>query len=320
MNIGLGEIIMTTPSEVADDVNGGVAEVVQNLDIKEAARVIKDVTSMDFSTILEQWVIPYGTKILVAILIYIVGKFLARVGSRVFGRIAYASSKDEMLQSFVTSMSYFLLLLIVVIASLSQLGINTSSLVALIGAAGLAIGLALQNSLQNFAAGVMILIFKPFKKGDFIESADISGTVAQMGLLVLELRTTDNKTILVPNGKVFADSITNYSQNETRRIDMIFDISYESDIETAKNIIARILDENDNVLKYPAPTIAVGNLAASSVQIFVRPWVPNGQYFPVQYALLEKVKLEFDKAGVSIPYNQLQLHLPESTSISINGK
>ncbi|WP_301099167.1 mechanosensitive ion channel domain-containing protein [Otariodibacter sp.] len=312
---------MTTTSELAGETGvNKVAEVAQNLNIQEVANVFKEVTSMDLHTILEQWIIPYGTKIILAILIYIVGKFLARVGSRVFGRIAYASSKDEMLQSFVTSMSYFLLLLIVVIASLSQLGINTSSLVALIGAAGLAIGLALQNSLQNFAAGVMILIFKPFKKGDFIEAADISGTVEQMGLIVLELRTTDNKTILVPNGKVFADSITNYSQNETRRIDMIFDISYESDIEKAKNIIARILNENEKVLKYPTPTIAVGNLATSSVQIFVRPWVKNGEYFPVQYAVLETVKLEFDKAGISIPYDQLQLHLPEETSVSITSK
>ncbi|QGM80061.1 mechanosensitive ion channel protein MscS [Otariodibacter oris] len=311
---------MTTASLADEQAVNEVAEVAQNLNIQEMENVIKQITTMDLSTLLQQWVIPYGTKILVAILIYIFGKFLARVVSRVFGRIAYASSKDEMLQSFVTSMSYFLLLLIVVIASLSQLGINTSSLVALIGAAGLAIGLALQNSLQNFAAGVMILIFKPFKKGDFIEAAEISGVVEQMGLLMLELRTTDNKTILVPNGKVFADSITNYSQNETRRIDMIFDISYESDIATAKDIIARILNENERVLKYPAPTIAVGNLAASSVQIFTRPWVKNGEYFSVQFELLEKVKIEFDKAGVSIPYDQLQLHMPEETSILMSDK
>ena len=191
---------MTTQADTVT--NSGVVEVVQNLNVKEATKVIKEVGSMDFQMILEQWIIPYGTKILLAVVIYIVGKFLARVLSRVLGRIVLASSKDEILQSFVSSISYFLFLLIVVIAALSQLGINTSSLVALIGAAGLAIGLALQNSLQNFAAGVMILIFKPFKKGDFIEAAGTSGKVEQMGLLVLELRTGDNKTVLVPNGKI----------------------------------------------------------------------------------------------------------------------
>lgn len=253
---------------------------------------------------------------LIAIAIFVIGRYLARAISTLIGKAVLASSKDEMLQGFVRSIAYFLFLLITVIASLSQLGINTSSLVALIGAAGLAIGLALQNSLQNFAAGVMLLIFKPFNKGDFIEAGGKSGKVEQMGILMLELRTVDNKTVLIPNGKVFADSITNYSRNETRRIDFIFDISYESDIEKAKEIIAQILFEDENVLHYPEPTIAVGNLAASSVQLFVRPWVQTNNYSTTQFAILEKVKIGFDKAGISIPYNQLDLHLPEQTSVT----
>ncbi|MBN6711051.1 mechanosensitive ion channel [Haemophilus haemoglobinophilus] len=292
--------------------------IVPSLDIKEATQVIKEVGSMNFQDILEQWIIPYGTKILLAVAIYIFGKLLARILSNLLGKIVLTSSKDEMLQSFVSSISYFLFLLIVVIASLSQLGINTSSLVALIGAAGLAVGLALQNSLQNFAAGVMILIFKPFKKGDFIEAGGTSGKVEQMGLLMLELRTGDNKTILVPNGKVFADSITNYSRNETRRIDLILDISYESDIEKAKAAVAQVLANEANVLKNPEPVIGVGNLAASSVQLFVRPWVQTSNYFSTQIALLEKIKIEFDNAGISIPYNQLDIHLPEQTQITLN--
>lgn len=292
--------------------------IVPSLDIKEATQVIKEVGSMNFQDILEQWIIPYGTKILLAVAIYIFGKLLARILSNLLGKIVLTSSKDEMLQSFVSSISYFLFLLIVVIASLSQLGINTSSLVALIGAAGLAVGLALQNSLQNFAAGVMILIFKPFKKGDFIESGGTSGKVEQMGLLMLELRTGDNKTILVPNGKVFADSITNYSRNETRRIDLILDISYESDIEKAKAVVAQVLANEANVLKNPEPVIGVGNLAASSVQLFVRPWVQTSNYFSTQIALLEKIKIEFDNAEISIPYNQLDIHLPEQAQITLN--
>lgn len=298
-----------------------VEQAAAELDLQaEAIKIIETVENSSLESILQEWIIPYGTKLLLAIAIFFIGRYIARFVSRLLGKAVLASSKDEMLQSFVTSISYFLFLLITVIAALSQLGINTSSLVALIGAAGLAIGLALQNSMQNFAAGVMILIFKPFKKGDFIEAADVAGKVEQMGLLMLELRTNDNKTILVPNGKVFADSITNYSRNEIRRIDFIFDISYDSDIAQAKQIIERVFAEDENVLDYPEASVAVGALASSSVQLFARPWVRTNQYVPTQFALLEKVKLEFDKAGISIPYNQLDLHLPDNQSIKIETR
>lgn len=197
-------------------------QATQNIDvIATTEKIFNQLDSMSLDAILRDWIIPYGTKVFLAIAIFVVGKWLAKGISQLLSKAVLASTKDEMLQSFVRSISYFLLLLIVVIASLSQLGINTSSLVALIGAAGLAIGLSLQNSLQNFAAGVMLLIFKPFKKGDFIETSGISGTVTQMGLVVLELRTGDNKTVLVPNSNVFSSTITNYSANETRRVDFI---------------------------------------------------------------------------------------------------
>lgn len=291
-----------------------------NLDITvEAAKLLQQMEKTNFEMILNDWIIPYGTKIILAIVIFVVGRYLARGISNVIGRVVQASSGDQMLQSFVKSISYFLGLLIVVIASLSQLGINTTSLVALIGAAGLAIGLALQNSMQNFAAGVMILIFKPFKKGDFIEGGGKSGKVEQMGLLMLELRTGDNKTVLIPNGKVFADSITNYSRNETRRIDFIFDISYDADIEKAKGIIQQILFDDEDVLNYPEPAIGVASLAANSVQIFARPWVQTSSYAATQATILEKVKVEFDKAGISIPYNQLDLHICGNETLSISA-
>lgn len=277
--------------------------------IAETEKVIDKVSSMNVDTLLNEWVIPYGTKILLAIAIFVIGKFLARVISNLLGKAALKSTKDEMLQSFISSISYFLLLLIVVIAALSQLGINTSSLVALIGAAGLAIGLSLQNSLQNFAAGVMLLIFKPFRKGDLIETGGMTGVVEQMGILVLELRTGDNKTVLLPNGKVFSDSIINYSDNPTRRIDFTFDISYESNLKEAKEIIQRILANNTYVLKDPEPVIAVGALASNSVQLVVRPWVQTPNYWAAYWEIIEQVKIEFDKAGVSIPYNQMELHI-----------
>lgn len=285
-------------------------KVTQQFDlVTQTEKTLNKIGEMDLDSLLHQWILPYGTKIILAILIFVVGKFIAKNLSKLFSSAVFLSTKDEILKSFVRSISYFLFLLIVVIAALSQLGINTSSLVALIGAAGLAIGLSLQNSLQNFAAGVMLLIFKPFKKGDFIEAAGKSGKVTAMGLIVLELRTGDNKTVLIPNGKVFSDSITNYSANRIRRIDFIFDISYEADISTAKAILADILENDSRVLKEPKPVIAVNALAANSVQLIVRPWVKTSQYYDAHADIMENVKITFDKAGISIPYNQLDIHI-----------
>ena len=293
----------------------------EQIDVQaSAAKVMDTVSNMTFDSMLHDWLIPYGSKVLLAIVIFVVGKALARVISKLLGKAALASTKDEMLQSFVKSISYFLLLLIVVIAALSQLGINTSSLVALIGAAGLAIGLSLQNSLQNFAAGVMLLIFKPFRKGDLIETGEQTGTVEEMGLLVLELRTGDNKTVLIPNGKVFSDSIVNYSANELRRIDFTFDVSYESNLKESKDIITRILAENSLVLKEPQAVVAVGALAASSVQLIVRPWVKTGDYWAAYWGITESVKTEFDKAGIEIPYNQMSLHIAENQTEKLTHK
>lgn len=277
--------------------------------------IVHFLESLDFNTLIYTYLIPYSTKIILAILIYYVGKLLSRYFSQFVGKIAFRSTKDEMLQGFVVSISYFLFLLFTIIASLSQLGINTASLVALIGAAGLAVGLALQNSLQNFAAGVMIFLFKPFHKGDYIEAGGAVGTVRQIGLLMLELRSGDNKSILVPNSKIFADKITNYSKNMTRRIDFIFDIAYEADIAQAKAIIARCLAEDERVLDDPQPLIAVGNLASSSVQLFVRPWVATSDYWAVFYAITEKVKLEFDQANIAIPFEQMDIHFPEEITL-----
>ncbi len=278
--------------------------------VKESTMtLVNDLKNMDTDALINHWLIPYGSKILLAIVIYVVGKFIAKMLSRIIGKMVLRSSQDEMLESFVRSITYFLALLVVVIAALSQLGINTSSLVALIGAAGLAIGLALQSSLQNFAAGVMLLIFKPFKKGHFVEVGGVSGKVEQMGILTLELRTPDNKTVLVPNGQVFSDSIINYSVNEQRRIDCIFDIAYDSDITQAKEIINKCIADDARILTEPAPTVVVGSLAASSVQLFVRPWVATADYWSVHTALMESVKLAFDEAGIEIPFNKLDINM-----------
>lgn len=282
----------------------------QNIDVVATTeKVLKKVDSMSFDAILNDYIIPYGTKIILAIAIFVIGKWLAKAISKLLSKAVLASTKDEMLQSFIRSISYFLLLLIVVIASLSQLGINTSSLVALIGAAGLAIGLSLQNSLQNFAAGVMLLIFKPFQKGDQIETGGTVGTVQQMGILVLELRTSDNKTVLIPNSSVFSGKITNYSANDTRRLNFVFDIAYDADLRKAKEIILQILTNESKVLLTPAPDVSVSELAVSSVKLGAQAWVNTSDASSAYSSVLEQVKLAFDEAGIVIPFNQLDVNL-----------
>ena len=282
----------------------------KNIDVVATTeKVLKKVDSMSFDAILNDYMIPYGTKIILAIAIFVIGKWLAKAISKLLSKAVLASTKDEMLQSFIRSISYFLLLLIVVIASLSQLGINTSSLVALIGAAGLAIGLSLQNSLQNFAAGVMLLIFKPFQKGDQIETGGTVGTIQQMGILVLELRTSDNKTVLIPNSNVFSGKITNYSANDTRRLNFVFDIAYDTDLRKAKEIILQILTNEGKVLSTPAPDVSVSELAANSVKLGAQAWVNTSDASSAYSSVLEQVKLAFDEAGIVIPFNQLDVNL-----------
>lgn len=282
----------------------------QNIDVVATTeKVLKKVDSMSFDAILNDYMIPYGTKIILAIAIFVIGKWLAKAISKLLSKAVLASTKNEMLQSFIRSINYFLLLLIVVIASLSQLGINTSSLVALIGAAGLAIGLSLQNSLQNFAAGVMLLIFKPFQKGDQIETGGTVGTIQQMGILVLELRTSDNKTVLIPNSSVFSGKITNYSANDTRRLNFVFDIAYDTDLRKAKEIILQILTNEGKVLSTPAPDVSVSELAANSVKLGAQAWVNTSDASSAYSSVLEQVKLAFDEAGIVIPFNQLDVNL-----------
>lgn len=272
--------------------------------------------------------IPYATNLILALIIFFIGKYIANVIENLVTRLVGRSFKDDILSSFVGSIVKFAVLLFVVIAALSQLGINTSSLVALIGAAGLAIGLSLQNSLQNFAAGVMILIFKPFKKDQTIEVAGVLGVVQRMGILMLEMCTPDNRQILIPNSKVMSDNIINYDNNPTRRVDLVLDISYNADIKTAKRIIQECFDKDSRVLKTPAPTIVVGNWATSSIQIWARPWTKTADVWSVRWDLLEKIKYAFDENGIEIPFNQMDIHicnsagvpLPDERSVSLNAE
>lgn len=268
---------------------------------------------MELEMLLNDYAIPWGIKIALAILIFVIGKWVVKLVVKVLKKLlGRAKGMDEMLVNFVASIVNAVLLLFVIIASLDQLGVDTTSLVALIGAAGLAIGLALQGSMQNFAAGVMILVFKPFKAGDFIEAGGVTGVVETVNIFSSTLRTGDNKEIIVPNGSIYSGSITNYSARDTRRVDMVFGVSYEDDIRQVKAILEKLVAEDARILKDPAPVVALSELADNSVNFIVRPWVNSADYWDVYWSMNEKVKLAFDEAGISIPYPQMDVHVHQN--------
>ena len=253
---------------------------------------------------MSQWAIDFGIRMGLAAVILVVGLWLAgslRAGlTRMFAR----RSLDPMLGSFLSSIAHILFVAVVVIAALSQAGIQTSSLIAVIGAAGLAVGLALQGSLSNFAAGVMIIMFRPFKVGDFIEAAGVSGTVEGIQIFHTLLVTADNKLVIVPNNSITSGNIVNFSAKGIRRVDLVFGISYQDDIATAKAVLSEILTTDARILKDPAPVIAVSALADSSVSLILRPWVNVDDYWPVYWDITEAVKLRFDQKQITIPYPQ----------------
>lgn len=241
-------------------------------------------------------------NIVIAIGIVVVGRIAVKWAVKLLGKMMVRADVDEILINFVSSIAKAVLLLLLFIAALNQLGVDTTSLIALIGAAGLAVGLALQNSLQNFAAGVMLIVFRPFKLGDFIEAGGVVGVVEQVSIFSTMMKTGDNREIIVPNGQIYAGAITNYSARETRRIDLVFGIGYSDDMLIAKKIMESILESHDLVLDAPASGVAVAELADSSVNFNVRPWVKSEDYWSVRSDLIEQVKLAFDANNISIPY------------------
>jgi len=268
---------------------------------------------MDLNILLNDYAIPWAIKAVIAIAIFVIGKWVVKIIVSLVKKLLNRSeSMDEMLVNFIGSIINAVLILFVIIASLDQLGVDTTSLVALIGAAGLAIGLALQGSMQNFAAGVMILVFKPFKSGDFIDAGGVMGVVENVQIFSTTMRTGDNKEVIVPNGGIYGGAITNFSARDTRRVDMVFGIGYDDDIRQAKSILEKLVAEDERILKDPAPVVALSELGDSSVNFIVRPWVNSGDYWNVLWEMNEKVKTEFDAAGISIPYPQMDVHLQKS--------
>ncbi len=255
------------------------------------------------------WAVTYGLDILGAIVILVVGKIAAVWIKKISEKLFAKSKMDVTVSKFLGNIIYGLAITFVVIMALSKLGVETSSMVAILGAAGLAIGFALQNSLSNFAAGVMLLVFRPIRVGDFVEAGGVSGIVEEIHIFTTKLKTPDNKVIFVPNSKIAGDTITNYSLEDKRRVDMTFGIGYTDDIEKAKSIIYRVLSEDDRILKDPAPQVAVSELADSSVNFVVRPWVMKNDYWGVYFDTTEKIKKTFDAEGISIPFPQTDVHL-----------
>lgn len=253
----------------------------------------------------------YLLQLIAAIVIFYIGRMVAKGVKRFMERALLARSVDKAVVSFVASIVYAIILIATVLMALSQVGVQTTSFIAILGAAGLAVGLALQGSLANFASGILIILFRPFKSGDFIDAGGITGTVDKIEIFQTIMKTPDNKLVIVPNAQITGGAITNYSAEPIRRVDLVIGISYDSDLRKAKQILQQMLAEDTRVLKEPEATVKVGALADSSVNLNVRPWVNSADYWGVYWDTLEKVKLAFDEQGIGIPFPQMDVHIKQ---------
>ena len=258
---------------------------------------------------LKEYALLYGLKIIAAILIFVIGKIVAKVVTGILKKLMLKAKVEATLVTFVSNIAYVGAMTFVVIAAVGQLGVQTTSFIAVIGAAGLAVGLALQGSLSNFAAGVILILFKPFKSGDFIIAGGEMGTVKEIQIFNTVLAHPDNRKIVVPNAQVTGGTITNFSAIDKRRIDLVFGISYDDNIKTAKDILEKVVADMPKVLKDPKTVIAVSELGDSSVNLVCRPWVKPGDYWDVYFEVLEKGKLALEKGGITIPFPQNDIHV-----------
>ena len=264
---------------------------------------------MEFSVdSLMSYISVYGLKIIGSILIFFIGKKVAKWLTDVTKVAMQKAQMDETIVKFLGNVVYGALLLFVILAALSNLGVNTTSFIAVLGAAGLAVGLAFQGTLSNIGAGVLLIFFRPFKVGDFIQVAGESGVVEEINLFSVLLKTGDNKQIIIPNSSIIGGNITNFSAKDTRRVDFTFGIGYDDDLKLAKTTLEEIVKSDERVLADPEPFVAVSELADSSVNFVVRVWVKSGDYWGVYFDTLEQVKLTFDEKGISIPYPQIDIH------------
>ena len=254
------------------------------------------------------WGIEVGKDLLGAIIIYIVGRFIIKQVGRLLARILEKRKLEISVQTFLRSLVSILLNLLLAFAIVSRLGVETTSFAALLASAGVAIGMALSGNLSNFAGGLIILVFKPFKVGDYIEGQNANGTVREIQIFHTILTTVDNKVIYVPNGALSSNAITNYSKQETRRAEWVFGVEYGEDFEKVKAVLQRIIDADPRILKDPAPMIALGALSASSVDIKVRAWAKTADYWDVYFDMNKIVYDTFNKEGIGFPFPQLTVH------------
>ena len=256
----------------------------------------------------------YGLNLVSAILIFIIGKWVIAKITKLAKTVMEKAKIDRTLIEFAESLIYFALLMMVILASLNALGINTTSFLAVFGAAGLAVGLALQGSLANVGAAVLIIIFRPFKVGDFVEAGGATGTVEDVNLFSTVIAPLDNRTIIVPNAAIVGGNITNYSMKPNRRVDHVFGISYDDDLKLAKETLMEIIQSDERVLSEPAPFVAVSELGDNSVNFTTRAWVETADYWDVYFGMIEAVKLKFDEKGISFPYPQMDVHMDKQES------
>lgn len=269
-------------------------------------------TTLSAPSVIEQFInvlTTYGLQIIAAAIILVVGLWLAKKIKALFVKALQKREVDATLVGFLSSSLYGALVVFVVIAAIGKLGVQTTSFVAVIGAAGLAVGLALQGSLSNFASGVLLILFKPFQAGNFIKAGGEMGTVVEVNILTTELKTPDNIKIIMPNSQVMGGPITNFSAHPTRRVDMTIGVSYSDDLNKAKRLIEELIEADQRILKEPAPQVAVANLGDSSVDFVVRPWVNADDFWAVKFDFTKAIKEKFDEAGVSIPFPQRDVHL-----------
>ena len=253
--------------------------------------------------------IDWGIKIVLALAVFVIGKWISKRITKVIRKLMERAELDATLVTFLCNIVYAILLAAVILAALDVLGVPVTSLLAVLGAAGLAVGLALKDSLGNFAAGVMLILFRPFKQGDFVEVAGVSGAVTEVKIFSTILTTPDNKLVVIPNAQVAADTITNYSANDQRRVDMVFGVGYDDDLKVVAEILEKICADHPKVLDEPATNVFISNLGDSSVDFACRPWVKTEDYWGVYADLLEAGKIELEAAGCNIPYPQTDVHL-----------
>lgn len=300
LGLALSLVLLGSSLAVGEDVAGDAAgnATTPVISIDRAEQILTQVYQM---------LVKYGLQVLGAVLILVVGRWLAKLLSRLLSRVLTKAKVDATLVPFIENLSYTAMLVFVAVAALDRVGVQTASFIAVLGAAGLAVGLALQGSLANFASGVLLLVFKPFRVGDFVEIGGVKGTVQAIQIFNTVLNSSDNIRIVVPNGQVTGGSISNYTINGTRRVDLVIGVSYDDDLKKARRVIEGVLATEPRILAEPAPVVAVNEMGDSSVNFVVRPWVKTADYWGVYCSLTEKLKVAMDENGLTIPFPQQEI-------------